>query len=80
MRGVSMCEKENCALPSYTADILNKDVLKDILEKLNMENWSNQDDFTFFEKYAKNLKTNYYSRITPPAIYLKSIIDELKIG
>lgn len=79
MRSVSMCEKENCSLPSYTADILNMDVLKDILEKLNMENWSNQDDFTFFEKYAKNLKTNFYSRITPPAIYLKSIIDELEI-
>ena len=44
-----------------------------------MENWSNEDDFTFFEKYAKNLKTNFYSRITPPAIYLKSIIDELEI-
>ncbi len=79
MRSVSMCEKENCSLPSYTADILNMDVLKDILEKLTMENWSNQDDFTFFEKYAKNLKTNFYSRITPPAIYLKSIIDELEI-
>jgi len=79
LRSVSMCEKENCSLPSYTADILNMDVLKDILEKLNMENWSNEDDFTFFEKYAKNLKTNFYSRITPPAIYLKSIIDELKI-
>jgi DNA repair exonuclease SbcCD ATPase subunit len=79
MRSVSMCEKENCSLPSYTADILNMDVLKDILEKLNMENWSNEDDFTFFEKYAKNLKTNFYSRITPPAIYLKSIIDELEI-
>jgi chromosome segregation ATPase len=80
LRSVSMCEKENCSFPSYTADILNMDVLKDILEKLNMENWSNEDDFTFFEKYAKNLKTNFYSRITPPAIYLKSIIDELKIG
>jgi len=79
MRSVSMCEKENCSLPSYTADILNMDLLKDILEKLTMENWSNQDDFTFFEKYAKNLKTNFYSRITPPAIYLKSIIDELEI-
>ena len=79
LRSVIMCEKENCSLPNFTADILNLDVLKDILEKLNMENWSNQDDFTFFEKYAKNLKTNFYSRITPPAIYLKSIIDELKI-
>ena len=79
LRSVRMCEEENCSLPSYTIDILNVDVLKDVLEKLSMENWSNQDDFTFFEKYAKNLKTNFYSRITPPALYLQSIIDEMKI-
>jgi len=79
LRSVRMCEKEDCSLPSYTIDILNVDVLKDVLEKLSMENWSNQDDFTFFEKYVKNLKNNYYGRITPPALYLQSIIDELKI-
>ncbi len=74
-----MCEEESCSLPSYTIDILNVDVLKDVLEKLSMENWSNQDDFTFFEKYAKNLKNNFYGRITPPGLYLQSIIDEMKI-
>lgn len=79
LRSVRMCEKESCSLPRYTVDIINMDVLKEILEKLSMENWSNQDDFTYFEKYSKNLKNNYYTRITPPALYLKSIIDELKI-
>lgn len=79
LRSVRMCEEEACSLPVYTKDILNMDVLKEILEKLNMENWSNQDDFTFFEKYAKNIKNNYDTRITPPAHYLKSIMDELGI-
>jgi len=79
LHSVRMCQKENCSLPKYTKEIINTDVLKDILEKLSMENWSNQDDFTHFEKYAKNLKNNYYTRITPPALYLKSIIDELNI-
>jgi len=79
LHSVRMCEKENCSLPKYTMEIINTDVLKDILEKLSMENWSNQDDFTHFEKYAKNLKNNYYTRITPPALYLKSIINELNI-
>lgn len=79
LHSVRMCEKENCSLPKYTMEIINTDVLKDILEKLSMENWSNQDDFTHFEKYAKNLKNNYYSRITPPALYLKSVINELNI-
>jgi len=79
LRSVRMCEKESCSLPCYTTDILNMDILKDILEKLSMENWSNQDDFKYFEKYVKNLKNNYDARVTPPALYRKSIIDELKI-
>ena len=79
LKNVRMCEKESCSLSAYTIDILNMDILKDIFEKLSMENWSIQDDFTCFEKFAKNLKDNYYARITPPALYLKSIIDELKI-
>lgn len=79
LRGVSMCEKEDCSLPSYTLDILNMDVLKEILEKLNMENWSNEEDFSFFEKYTKNLKDNYDARIAPPETYLKSIVEELGI-
>lgn len=79
LRGVRMCEKETCSLPGYTIDILNMDVLKDILEKLNMENWSNQNDFTYFETHVKNLKDNYFARITPLVHYQKSIMDELKI-
>lgn len=74
-----MCEKENCSLPKYTLEILNVDVLKNILEKVSMGNWSNQDDFTSFDNYTKALKDAFYSRITPPAFYLKSIIDELNI-
>lgn len=79
LRGVRMGEKKSCSLPSYTSDVLNMDVLKDILEKLNMENWSNQDDFSSFEKYAESLKDSHLTRITPPEHYLKSIIEELNI-
>ncbi|MCK4263891.1 MAG: hypothetical protein KAX27_03015 [Candidatus Aminicenantes bacterium] len=79
LRSIRMCEKENCSLPKYTLEILNVDVLKNILEKVSMENWSNQDDFTSFDNYTKALKDAFYSRITPPASYLKSIIDELNI-
>ena len=79
LRSIRMCEKENCSLPKYTLEILNVDVLKNILEKVSMENWSNQDDFTSFDNYTKALKDAFYSRITPPAFYLKSIIDELNI-
>jgi hypothetical protein len=78
LRSVRMCEKENGALPRYTADVLNVGVLKEILEKLNMDNWSNQDDFRAFEDYVDRLKDMFYKRITPPANYLQSIVDELE--
>jgi hypothetical protein len=76
---VRLCEKETCSLPKFTLDILNMDVLKDILEKVSMENWNNQDDFHSFEEFAKKIKDEYYERITPWAAYLKSVIEELGI-
>ncbi len=76
---VRLCEKETCSLPKYTLDILNMDVLKDILEKVSMENWSNQGDFHSFDEFAKKIKNAYYERITPWAAYLKSVIEELGI-
>jgi DNA repair exonuclease SbcCD ATPase subunit len=78
LRSVKMCEKDNCSLPKHTADILNVLVLKDILEKLNMDNWSNEEDFNAFESFATKLKDTFYKKITPPALYLKSIVDELE--
>ncbi len=76
---IRMCEKDADFLPQFTQDVLNTDVFKKVLEKVSMENWSNQEDFTSFDENAKELKDNFYGKITPPAEYLKSIIDELKI-
>jgi hypothetical protein len=76
---VRMCEKETCSFPEYTSDILNMDVLKDILEKVSMENWSSQDDFHSFDEFAKKIKNTYYERITPWDAYLKSVTEELGI-
>ena len=79
LRSIRMCEKDNCSLPEYTAEILNLDVLKSALEKVSMQNWSNQDDFASFDNFAKELKDSFYTRITPPAAYLQSIMKELNI-
>jgi len=75
---IRMCEKEVCSLPKYTIEILNVDILKIILEKVSMENWSDQEDFSSFDDYAKSLKDSYYEKIDPPAKYLDSIINELE--
>jgi len=74
LRSIRMCEKDNCSLPEYTLEILNLDVLKSALEKVSMQNWSNQEDFAAFDNFAKELKDSFYSRITPPADYLLSLI------
>jgi hypothetical protein len=77
LRNVKLCEKEGAVLPQYTAEILNLDLLKDILEKLSMENWSNPAEFTSFRTTIEALKDAYYAKITPPSYYLRSLIEEL---
>ncbi len=71
-------ELEVSNLPRFTENILNMDVLKNILEKVSMENWSNQNDFTSFDKLTNDLKESFYAKITPPDKYLDSIKEELE--
>ena len=78
LRCVRMCEREGCRLPRFTSDILGAGVLKDLLERLNMDNWSNEVDFAAFETTAGKLKDDFYRRITPPVQYLRSIVQELE--
>lgn len=78
LRCLKMCEKESCFLPQYTSEILSETVLKDILEKLNMDNWNNPDDVRSFENFVGQLKDAFYKKITPPASYLKSLIEEIE--
>ncbi|MGB3863549.1 MAG: hypothetical protein WA915_15835 [Candidatus Aminicenantaceae bacterium] len=73
-------ELEVSNLPQFTEDILNMDVLKNILEKVSMENWSNHDDFTSFDTLTNDLKESFYAKITPPEEYLESIRDELEFA
>jgi len=80
LRSIRLCEQENCSLPEYTSEILSLDVLKNVLEKVSMQNWSNQDDFASFDNFSKELKDSFYSKITPPAAYLQSIMKELNIS
>jgi len=77
LRGVKLCEKENSRLPRYTEDVLSVSLMKEILDKLNLDNWSNEEEFNAFETQTSRIKDAFYKRITPPALYLKSIVQEL---
>lgn len=74
-----LLEKENSSLPQHTIEVINEKVLKETLESLSMQNWSNQDDFTFFDEYAKKIKHEFDMCIEPKVEFLKSIIDGLGI-
>jgi len=78
LRGAKMCENKSGSLPRYTSDILNEIILNDLLEKLNVDNWSNQEDFRTFEGFALRLKEAFYRMITPPGPYFKSILEEIE--
>jgi len=78
LRGVKLCERENSRLPQYTEDVLSVAFLKEILDKLNLDNWSNKEEFDAFENQTARLKDSFYKKITPPALYLKSIVSELQ--
>ena len=77
LAGTRMLEKESSTLPEYTIGVMNIDVLKEILEKLSMQNWSKKTDFSLFNEYAARLKKDFYARISVLVDYLKSLIDEL---
>jgi len=77
LAGTRMLEKESCVVPEYTVGVINLNVLKEILEKLSMQNWSKKSDFNLFNEYAAKLKKDYYARISSLVDYLKSLIDEL---
>jgi hypothetical protein len=79
LRSVKLIEKSSCLLPKFTEDIVNKEFLKEMVEKLSIENWSNQDDFTFFEESMEKLKSDFNQRITPKVEYLRSVASELGV-
>ena len=74
-RCIKKCEQESCSLPEYTADIINIHTLQEILEKLNIQNWSNEDEFRAFADHFESLSHTFYKKITPLETYMESILQ-----
>lgn len=77
LKAVDMHEKQSFFLPEYSSDALNINILRDILEHLSMLNWSEEENFSFFNDRIEKIKSKFYSQITPPENYLISIYEEL---
>lgn len=80
LRVVKMCEKNAWVLPRYTEDILNPQVLRRLLERLSMENWSNLEEFTSFAASVAEIHKAFLARTTPRLPYLLALRDEITEG
>jgi hypothetical protein len=77
LKAVKLCGKETDPLPLYTFDIINVQTLKNILERLNMGNWSDPYYMKIFEDEISALKTSLSARTSARLAYQKSILDQL---
>lgn len=76
-RCIKKCEQESCSLPEYTADIINIQTLQEILEKLNIQNWSNEDEFRSFADHFESLSHTFYKKISSLETYMESILQAI---
>jgi hypothetical protein len=80
LRIVKMCEKSAWSLPRFTRDILGAPVLRGLLERLSMENWSNLDEFAAFAASVDEIRKAFRARVEPRLPYLRSLQKELEEG
>jgi hypothetical protein len=80
LRVVKMCEKSAWTLPRYTEDVISAPVLRRLLERLSMENWSNLDEFASFTASVDEIRKSFKARIEPRLPYLRSLRRELDEG
>ena len=78
LRVVKMCEKSSWAMPRYTEEILNPQILRRLLERLSMENWSNLEEFAAFTAGMAELRKAFLARIEPRLPYLLSLKSQLE--
>jgi len=78
LRVIKMCEKSSWTLPRYTEEIINPQVLRRLLERLSMENWSNLEDFAAFSASMGEIRKAFEARLEPRLAYLLSLKRELE--
>jgi hypothetical protein len=65
LRVIKMCEKSAWTLPRYTGDVFNAQVLRGLLERLSMENWSNLEEFAAFTATAAEIRQAFQAKTEP---------------
>jgi hypothetical protein len=78
LRVIKMCEKSSWALPRYTDEVINSQILRGLLERLSMENWSNLEEFASFSATMGEMRKAFQARVYPRLPYLRSLKREIE--
>jgi hypothetical protein len=78
LRVIKMCEKSSWTLPRYTEAVINPQVLRRLLERLSMENWSNLEDFASFTATVAEISRAFLARTEPRLPYLLALKREIE--
>lgn len=78
LRVIKMCEKSSWSLPRYTLEVVNPQILRRLLERLSMENWSNLEEFASFSAAMSEIKKAFQAKVEPRLAYLLSLKREIE--
>ena len=78
LRIVKMCERSSWCLPRYTGEIVSTQVLRRLLERLSMENWSNLEEFAAFSASVAGIGAAFRAGTEPRLAYLLALKSELE--
>ena len=78
LRVIKMVEKDAWSLPRFTGEIVNAQVLRRLLERLSMENWSNLEEFASFSVTVAEIRKAFKARTEPRLAYLLALIREIE--
>jgi len=78
LRVIKMVEKDAWSLPRFTGEIVNAQVLRRLLERLSMENWSNLEEFASFSASVAEIRSAFKARTEPRLAYLLALKREIE--
>jgi len=78
LRVIKMVEKDAWTLPRFTEEIVNAQVLRRLLERLSMENWSNLEEFASFAVSVDEIRKAFKARTEPRLAYLLALKREIE--
>jgi hypothetical protein len=78
LKALRMCDKGGAIFPRATADAFDVPQLKDVLERLSVENWANPDDVASFGRSIKDLQARFDESRNLIGDFSESVLEDLE--